>query len=156
MPSLKQDPQQLNVREVIDADLASILELLQHLHEQEPVLSVDSRVQEVWRQFLEDPRLHHFVCEQDNVLLGACVLDIVPNFTRGLRPFAVLQNVVTHRDFRGLGVGRRLNEFALKFAWEKNCYQVLVQTGRAEIVAFYQKLGFRKEKIGLVAKPEWF
>jgi ribosomal protein S18 acetylase RimI-like enzyme len=83
------------------------------------------------------------------------MLDIVPNLTRGVRPFAVLQNVVTHCDYRGQGIGQLLNSHALAFAWEHNCYQVLVQTGRPEVVGFYEKLGFRKDKIGMVAKPEW-
>ena len=104
---------------------------------------------------LADERLHVFVAEIDQRVVSTCTLDVIPNLTRGARPFAVLQNVVTHQDFRSQGIGAALNAHALEFAWSLNCYQVLVQTSRPEVIAFYERLGFRPDKTGLVAKPEW-
>ncbi|MCB0336609.1 MAG: GNAT family N-acetyltransferase [Bdellovibrionales bacterium] len=149
----KLDPVQ--IREASMDDLATILELNHHLHENEPLVAVDSRALEVWQSMIADQRLHCFIAEYNREPAASCMLDIVPNLTRGIRPFGVLQNVVTHKDYRGLGIGAKLNAYALDFAWKSDCYQVLVQTGRPEVVVFYERLGFRPDKIGLVAKPEW-
>lgn len=143
------------VRSAREEDLSAILELNHHLHEGEPLLSVDSHIKLVWSQILTDQRLECLVAEVKGTVIATCILDIVPNLTRGVRPFGVLQNVVTHKEYRGKGIGKKLNTFALEYAWSKNCYQVLVQTGRPEVTAFYQRIGFRADKIGLVAKPEW-
>lgn len=145
----------MEIREIERGDLKSLLELNNHLHESEAVLEATPAVNALWEQMLKDERLHCFVVEKCGELLATCTLDIVPNLTRGARPFAVLQNVVTHKDYRGQGIGGVLNQYALSFAWERNCYQVLVQTGRPEVVSFYERLGFRQDKQGLVARPEW-
>ena len=143
----------VHIREAKHADLSAVLLLNHHLHEGEPLRERDEEISALWQDMLRDPRLFSFVAEFEGEVVGSCVLDIVPNMTRGARPFGVLQNVVTHRDYRGRGVGKQLNEFVLAFAWSRNCYQVLVQTGRPEVVAFYERLGFRQAKIGMVAKP---
>jgi GNAT superfamily N-acetyltransferase len=137
-------------------DLQGLLELYGQLHESDGASASEERLQSVWRNILRDERLHCFVLAVGRDLRATCILDIVPNLTRGARPFAVLQNVVTHADDRGTGLGKRLVSETLNFAWKQGCYQVLVQTGRPEVVAFYEKVGFRSDsKIGLVAKPEW-
>ena len=155
MKKIENTKQLVKVREVIVQDLTTILELNHHLHEGEPCLEVTSTIKKVWEQFINDTRLHCFLAEYKGKAVASCVLDIIPNLTRGVRSFGVLQNVVTHKEYRGLGIGSLLNSHALNFAWSKDCYQVLVQTGRPEVVAFYERLGFKRDKIGLVAKPEW-
>ncbi|MCI5065659.1 GNAT family N-acetyltransferase [bacterium] len=146
---------ELSFREVVSADLPQILELYHHLHESEPVLTENAKIAAIWNQILHDSRLHCFVAVLGTTIVGSCTLDIIPNLTRGARSFGVLQNVVTDQHYRGRGIGRQLNQHALDFAWSQNCYQVLVQTGRPEAITFYEKLGFRRDKIGLAAKPEW-
>ncbi len=137
-------------------DLGGLLSLYQQLHTKEEPVAIDSHTKQIWNEILEDPRLYCFVISQGPKLLASCVLDVVPNLTRGGRPFGVLQNVVTDSELRGRGLGSQLIGNTLKFAWDKNCYQVLVQTGRPETLSFYRKQGFRDDsKIGLVAKPEW-
>ena len=143
----------MKIRHARNSDLASLLELYNHLHPQEEIPEIDLNCSQLWQEILDDKRLHCFVADEDSTIIASCILDIVPNLTRGMRPFAVLQNVVTHETFRGKGIGKGLNQFALDFAWKKNCYQVLVQTGRPEVTSFYEGLGFKQEKTGLVARP---
>jgi GNAT superfamily N-acetyltransferase len=137
-------------------DLTDLLRLYQQLHPHEAPIQTDAQTLCTWKEILDDPRLYCFVIAQGSKLIASCVLDIVPNLTRGGRPFGVLQNVVTDEVSRGKGIGGKLIRQTLDFAWDKNCYQVLVQTGRPETVPFYCAQGFKDDsKIGLVAKPEW-
>ena len=145
----------LIIRQSEASDLGEILQLYSQLHPKETFDELSSSIQKTWQEINQDNRLFCFVAVIDGTVASTCVLDIIPNLTRGARSFAVLQNVVTDKNFRGLGVGAQLNQYAIDFAWAKGCYQVLVQTGREEVVGFYEKLGFKKDKIGLLIKPEW-
>jgi GNAT superfamily N-acetyltransferase len=40
----------------------------------------------------------------------------VPNLTRGGSPYALIENVVTHHDFRKRGFGKQILNFALAAA----------------------------------------
>ena len=145
----------IKIQEAKTEDLEALLRLNHELHENETLLEITSKTEKIWGEIIDDRRLHCFMAYLDGEAVGTCMLDIVPNLTRGARPFGVLQNVVTAAKHRGKGIGRKLNQHVLNFAWSKNCYQVLVQTGRPAVTSFYEKLGFRPDKIGLVAKPEW-
>ena len=44
---------------------------------------------------------------------ATCILVVVPNLTRGGRPYALIENVVTHSSLRGQGYERAVLEAAL-------------------------------------------
>ncbi len=48
---------------------------------------------------------HLIVCEVDGKIVASCVCVIIPNLTRNVRPYAFLENVVTHGDYRKKGYG---------------------------------------------------
>jgi GNAT superfamily N-acetyltransferase len=84
------------------------------------------------------------------------VLQVVPNLTRGARPYGLIENVVTRQDKRGQGYGSAVLKAALDLAWEKGCYKVMMLTGRkdAKVFGFYEKAGFKAGvKTGFVAVP---
>jgi GNAT superfamily N-acetyltransferase len=92
----------------------------------------------------------------DGRLVASCILVVVPNLTRGGRPFGVIENVVTHREYRRRGIGSELLHHALDLAWEAGCYKVMLLSGmhRVESHAFYESVGFQKgAKIGFEARP---
>jgi len=90
------------------------------------------------------------------VPVATCVLHILSNLTRGARPYGLIENVATHREFRNRGFGTALLDHALECAWEENCYKVMLLSGRSEqnVFRLYEKAGFvRGVKEGLVAYP---
>ena len=78
------------------------------------------------------------------VLISTCTLVTVPNLTRGVRPYGLIENVVTHPDHRRTGLGRAVLSFALDVAWKAGCYTVMLATGsrREETLHFYEGAGF--------------
>jgi len=84
------------------------------------------------------------VAEDKGVLLGSCYINIIPNMTRGGNPYAVIENVVTDSMKRNRGIGRSLIDHALDIAWKRDCYKVMLMSGRTEraVHAFYEKCGF--------------
>jgi GNAT superfamily N-acetyltransferase len=85
--------------------------------------------------------------------LKAHCLAIVPNLTRGCRSYALIENVVTHADYRRRGFGTAIVKHAMELAWEAGCYKAMLLTGsrRPETHRFYQQCGLVANKTGFVA-----
>lgn len=137
------------VRAAETSDLPALLDLYQHLSpgDASPEL-VDA--EGIFDQLSAYCGSMIAVCETDGVVVGSCVLVVIPNLTRGGRPYALIENVVTHRDFRRQGIGRQILDFAVDAAWQAGCYKVMLMTGstRPETHAFYQSVGFEQSKTG--------
>ena len=67
-----------------------------------------------------------------------------PNLTRNQRPYALIENVVTHRDYRRRGFGKVVIDKAINYAKEKDCYKIMLlsDSSRTEAHRFYESLGF--------------
>lgn len=86
------------------------------------------------------------VAQAAELLVSSCMLAIVPNLSRGGRSYGVIENVVTHADYRRQGLGRRVLMHALDVAWQADCYKVLLATGskRETTLRFYEEAGFQR------------
>jgi GNAT superfamily N-acetyltransferase len=146
----------LLIRSAERRDLASVLELYRYLHEMDAPLPDAEELERLWANILEQPGLHCIVGEHEGRLVSCCCIAIIPNLTRGGRPYALIENVVTHREFRKRGFATAVVRHALARAWESDCYKAMLLTGsrRPETHRFYEACGFRSDnKIGFVARP---
>ena len=136
----------MKIRTLTHSDLATLLLLYQHLHEQdEPLPSMDE-VEKVWKEILANPRMQVLGGFVDGTLVTSCTLAIIPNLTRGCRPYGIMENVVTDTLQRKRGFGSELLRYALEYAWAKNCYKVMLLTGRKDenVFRFYESAGFSR------------
>jgi GNAT superfamily N-acetyltransferase len=146
----------MKIREIKSTELTELLRLYEHLHHEDEPLPPQEDVAAVWESIQKNPVLKCFGLFIDAQLLSSCTLSIIPNLTRGCRPYGVIENVVTHAAHRRKGLGAALLKHVLSFAWEAGCYKVMLMTGRkdAGTSAFYASLGFdASEKQAFVAKP---
>jgi GNAT superfamily N-acetyltransferase len=84
------------------------------------------------------------------------MLSIIPNLSRGCRPYGLVENVVTHEGFRRKGCGTAVLAKALALARESGCYKVMLLTGRKDegIFRFYESAGFDgNDKRAFLARP---
>lgn len=86
----------------------------------------------------------------DDTLAASCTLVVIPNLTHGGRSYGLIENVVTHRDFRNRGFGRQVLLQAADLAWAADCYKVMLMTGskKPETLNFYLGAGFKQSKTG--------
>jgi len=133
------------LRSAAEPDLAEVLVLYRHLHPQDPELDA-ATAERVWSTLLAAPFMTLIVAQAAERLVASCTLAIVPNLSRGGRPYGVIENVVTHADFRRLGLGRRVLAHAVDLAWRGDCYKVLLATGskRETTLRFYEGAGFER------------
>jgi GNAT superfamily N-acetyltransferase len=146
----------MELREIELSELDELLTLYDHLHDADDALPAPSVVHAIWQDIKADPHQKYFGAFIDGKLVASCVLVIVPNLTRGCRPYGVIENVVTHGDFRRRGIGKALLKTALAFAWEQKCYKIMLLTGRKTeaVFKFYESAGFdRHAKQAFLAKP---
>lgn len=137
-------------------ELASLLSLYKHLHESDSEPPEDT-LSSLWDEICNDPNMYIFLVEVDGVLVSSCVLAMIRNLTRGARPYGVIKNVVTHGAHRKKGYGKAVLTAALKRAWERNCYKVMLLTGRKDegTLRIYEEVGFvGGMKTGFVAYPD--
>lgn len=133
-----------------------MLALYRYLHPTDPKLALTPEIEQLWQQICSSPHLQYFVADVAGALVSTCTLTIIPNLTRGARPYGVIENVVTHPNFRRQGIGTAILRFALDQAWSQRCYKVMLLTGRKDeaTLRFYENVGFQAGvKEGFVAKP---
>lgn len=131
------------VREANREDLTEILELYLHLHETS-VPEPSRELEEMWQRIMEDGDYHLIVKTVDGKIVSSCVCVIVPNLTHQVRPYAIVENVVTHSDYRRRGYASECLDYARAAAEEKNCYKIMLLTGskNPDILGFYRRAGY--------------
>jgi GNAT superfamily N-acetyltransferase len=120
--------------------------LYKHLNPDDPDLKGTDYITELWKEVFYDPGRYYFVVEEDGQLVSSCTLDIIKNLTRSGKPYGLIENVVTHKDYRKKGYGTAILHKAVETAKENNCYKVVLLTGRKEesVLRFYERAGFEK------------
>jgi GNAT superfamily N-acetyltransferase len=131
-------------------DLAGLAVLYRQLHPDDPVLRADTLKANLAR-LSAMPGSGVFIALVETQIVATVTVAIVPNLTRGGRPFAVLENVVTHADYRGQGFGQRILSTVIEHAWLADCYKIMLLTGSSKpsVLGFYAKCGFTNTKTGL-------
>jgi ribosomal protein S18 acetylase RimI-like enzyme len=136
----------MQLREAEEKDLPQLLELYTHLHEDTTPV-IDAALEKLWREILADKHHHIVVGLVENVIISSCVLIIVPNLTRNQRPYAFIENVVTHAAHRKQGHASRVLDYARVIARENNCYKLMLMTGSKleSTRRFYERAGYNSE-----------
>ena len=143
------------IREAKLKDFAGIKHLYAQLNPDDPVVS-DRRDAAVFATIVSAEHLHLFVGVIGEKLVATCYLNFIPNMTRNVSPYCVIENVVTEQALRNQGYGKAIIKHALEFAWSHGCYKVMLQTGsrRESTHNFYKSCGFSADdKFAFVARP---
>lgn len=131
------------VREIAENELNELLKLYLYLHE-ETVPEMTAHLKSTWDAVLQDKNHHILVKEADGRIVSSCVCVIIPNLTRNIRPYAFIENVVTHADYRGKGYATECLNYAKEIAQKADCYKMMLLTGskRETTLTFYRNAGY--------------
>lgn len=133
----------MKIREIKENELSELLALYTHLHEHS-IPENTERLQKTWAVICGDADHHIIVCEVDGKIVSSCICVIIPNLTRNVRPYALIENVVTHTDYRGKGYATACLSYARELADRAGCYKMMLLTGSQSesTLRFYQKAGY--------------
>jgi ribosomal protein S18 acetylase RimI-like enzyme len=136
------------IRKATIADVPDLQELyLRHLTQNPPPEPQDAGE---WAALLEtllqNPDYHLLVHEENGTVVSSVTLVIIKNLTHNLRPYAVIENVVTHAEYRKKGYASALMAQAAAVAKQSGCYKIMLLTGskKESTLAFYERCGFNR------------
>ncbi|MBR6790715.1 MAG: GNAT family N-acetyltransferase [Oscillospiraceae bacterium] len=136
----------MEIREAQKEDLFGLLELYQYLGDN-PVPQESPELDALWERIIGDPNIHPIVLIEEGRAAASCTVTIIPNLTHSQRPYALVENVVTHPDHNGKGFGTAVLDYAKKLAQSENCYKIMLCTSsKAErTLNFYRRAGYESE-----------
>ena len=138
----------MEIRELNESDLESLIKLYEQLDGKNGDFAVED-ARAIWKNEIEgNPNIKYFGAVEDSAkernVVSTCYAVIIPNLTRLGGAICFVENVVTDKNYRKQGLGKKVMEKAIEFAREKNCYKVILESGvwRTEAHQFYRNLGF--------------
>jgi GNAT superfamily N-acetyltransferase len=138
----------LYIRKAKKEDAESLKDL--YFHHLTAYPPAEEQNMEKWREmitgFEKSNTYHLLVGEVDGKIVSSVTLVIIENLTHNLRPYAIIENVVTHADYRGKYFATALMKKASEIAKEHNCYKIMLMTGskRETTLKFYENCGYNK------------
>ena len=143
------------VRLIKYEELEKLLSLYEYLVPDDPKLKIDKALKGHWNEILSDQGHFYLVIEEDELLVSSCNLAIIKNLTKSARSYGLIENVVTHPDYRKKVYGTAVLKKAVEIAQENNCYKVMLMTSQKDesTLRFYEKAGFnRGEKTAFIVR----
>lgn len=138
---------EMQIRILKKEDLNDLIELYSHLNPRDTALEPNS-IESVWEKTDASGNIEYIGLFIQSQLVSSCQKVVVPNFTRSGHPYCLLENVVTHEEFRNNGYGKKLLKHTIELAWNEGCYKVMLMSGRKEesVMQFYQSVGFSSDE----------
>lgn len=134
------------IRKAKASDAEDLKELYFHfLTKYSPVEEQDMGLwEEMLERFEKDDKMYILVAEEDGRVVSTVQMAIIESLTHNVRGFAVVENVVTHSEYRNRGFASALLQKASEIAREYRCYKISLETGsnRESTLNFYRNNGF--------------
>lgn len=102
----------------------------------------------VWKKLLAEYENDNYnyilIAEENGEVVSSVQMSIIRSMTHNVRPFAVIENVVTHADHRQKGYASALLRKATDIAKAFHCYKISLETGsnKESTLNFYRQNGF--------------
>lgn len=135
----------MDIRKARRSDLLPLLELYTQLHDN-AMPQFDEKLEALWNGILADRNHHVVVGALDGTIVSSCVLVVVPNLTHRQRPYALVENVITHEAYRNRGYATQVLRFAKEIAVTRGCYKIMLMTGSKmeSTWRFYEQAGYNR------------
>jgi len=136
----------MEVRDAIDKDIPSILELLYELGRPEPLDDKEITIfKSKIREYFSDPNKMILVAESDSKIVGLVSIIFLRRLNHAKYEMYIPELVVK-KELRYSGIGKSLITKCIELGKKKNCYRIRLESGneRKESHKFYKGLGFNQ------------
>lgn len=133
------------IREITRNDFDGMLKLYTQLHDNS-MPEKTSDLLELWDKIIDDKNHHIIVAEVDGKIVSSCVCVIIPNLTHNQQSYALIENVITDREYRKQGFASECLKYAKELALKENCYKMMLLTGSKQesTLRFYEQAGYNR------------
>ena len=90
----------MEIRELSESDLKSLLNLYQYLHTSDSPLPSTEVIEKTWNDIQKTRNFIYFGAFIGTEIISSCTLSVIPDLTRSCRPYGVIENVITAPDYR--------------------------------------------------------
>lgn len=142
----------MQIRNARAGDLIRLLELYAQLG---PNPIPAEPPQALWEKILAQPNHYILLAEENGRVVSTCTLTIILNLTHAGKPYALVENVVTDKAFRGRGFASACLARARELAAQAGCYKIMLLTGskKEQTLRFYENAGYtRGEKTAFLCR----
>lgn len=130
----------LILRNYSESDKDSILELLRLNTPTYFALEEKEDLIDYLENFLES----YFVIENNRVVVGCGGVNLKNEADNTV---GVISWDIIHPDYQGLGLGKRLLDFRIKFLIDKYEIKIIIVRTSQHVFRFYEKMGFKLKEI---------
>lgn len=145
----------MQIREMNAEDYKCVDRLMQQVHqlhvknrpdlyvEQEPFFS-----KEEYLKLIEDENMISAVAEEENEVVGLCFVSMRVKTCMVYRHTAYMDDLCVDKSYQGMGIGRRLFQYAEARAKEKGAERLdlMVWSFNEKARAFYESLGMKPQR----------
>lgn len=138
------------IREIQLADLKrGFFDTLSSLSHVGNIADQNDRAEKILSEIKSYPFYTIFVAvKEDNQLIGSITILIEQKFIHNGGKVGHIEDVVTRKEYEGMGIGKALVLKALDFAKENRCYKVILDCSKSNI-EFYKKIGFKEHEVSM-------
>ncbi|MFL6360453.1 MAG: GNAT family N-acetyltransferase [Nitrososphaeraceae archaeon] len=138
------------IREIQLADLKrGFFDTLSSLSHVGNIADQNDRAEKILSEIKSYPFYTIFVAvKEDNQLIGSITILIEQKFIHNGGKVGHIEDVVTRKEYEGMGIGKALVLKALDFAKENTCYKVILDCSKSN-VEFYKKIGFKEHEVSM-------
>lgn len=136
----------ITMRKANESDLFAVLSLYAQIGQDDGLVLPLDEAARTFATFKSYPDYHIHVALDGDRVIGTFALLIMDNLGHRGAPSAILEDVVVAEELRGMGVGKRMMEYANELCRRKGCYKMTFSSNINRVAAhrFYESLGFRK------------
>ena len=127
----------LCVREIKKNDISFVIELLQSISKYKPS---KREYPNIWNKFKNQKNIHALVATTNNKVVGYGSIVIETKIRGG--KMGHIEDIVSHKSFRKIGIGKAIVDKLFILAKKKGCYKVALQCKKHN-VSFYKKCNYK-------------
>lgn len=145
-------------RDARGSDLQLLVEMLADdalgAQREDASIPLDQAYFSAFESIESDPNNELVVVESDNALVGMLQLTFIPYLSHRGSWRCLIESVRIQSQFRGMGLGTKLFEWAINRARQKDCKLVQLSSDKTRpgAIRFYENLGFQASHEGLKLK----
>ena len=135
----------IEYRELMENEIFELLDLYEQLEQNEVKIN-EIEAKKIWK-IIKSQNIKYFIAKNNGKIISSCYICIIPNFTRNGKSIGFIENVITDKEYRRKGIGKKVINNAIEYAKRQNCYKIILQSGikRNEAHKFYESIGFNGE-----------
>jgi len=136
----------ITIRSIKENELLALSEIYQELMGQQ---TNQSKLEQVYRTIQHNEQYIILGAFDEEQLVGSLMGIICHDLVGDCKPFMVIENVIVSPLVRRQGVGNKLMQEIENMARQRDCYYIIFVSGeqRKEAHQFYERLGFKDEKV---------